>query len=242
MHEVYLRVKSYPSILGKISKTMGDRKIDILAISGRVDDDKKAAKLVFYVEMGDSRTSVRELVAALRKKQFVLEVTSRPKGKIIYEELMFPLTSGGHYRVFTLGARSWISLLRSLNEKFGSGGAVILQEEGVAVGSEMVRKTEERLRTTDEDLLLKNLKALFGASGMGMLEITREPGGTLTVFRVEVVDPVSAESDVPLVDEFTIGILRGAVSSILSKDLVARDKSYGNRKLTFSLVEAPAVS
>ncbi len=239
VHEVYLRVKSYPSVLGKISNLMGERKVDILSVSGQVADDKKTARLIFYVEMGSAASSIEELEGALRKQEFVLDVITRPRNRMYFEDIMFPLTSGGHYRVFTVGARSWVSLVKQLLEKFGSGGKAILQEEGVAVGEEMVDRIGNRFEKADKEILLDNLIGLFRGSGLGLLEIkSGGSSGERSSFRIAIREPAAAESDAPILDDFLVGVVKGAISKILSKDLRVKDAAYEDGKITFELVEA----
>lgn len=235
VHEVYLRVASRPSILGKISSIFGSKDIDILGVHGQVTDDGNFADLIFYVEMGGSTATIAAVVDELRRQEFAVSVSSHPRNTIYFEGSSFPLTSGGHYRVFALGANAWASLITALLQEFGSGGSVILREEGTAFGREVVRSIARRFASPDSSILMDNLKALFRASGLGLLEMT--DADRTKRFVVTIKEPaVSAEGDEATTDDFLVGVVKGAVGEIYSKDYKVRDESYEDKTITFELV------
>lgn len=241
MHEVFLRVESQASILGKISNLMGERNVDILGIHGQVSEDKGSADLIFYVEMKDAKATIEEVVAALRAREFVLEARSWPMKRLYFERATFSLTSGGHYRVLTVGAASWVSLLKAVVRKYGSAGRAILHEEGVAAGEEMVERIRRRLPEADQDTMLENLKGLIRASGFGILQIERTrpplPGGA-EGFNATLTSTAAAESADQLVDDFLVGAVRGALGKISSKSFRAEGPTLKDGRLEFKLVEA----
>jgi len=237
VHEVYLRVKSRPSVLGKISNVLGSMNVDILGVHGWVSDDKKTADLVFYVEMAGSTAPIGKVVSELRRQDYVLQARSEPRGRVYFEGMTFPLTSGGHYRVFVLGADSWAVLVRSLLRKFGTGGRVILQEEGTALGQELVTRIGFRFPSPDAPVLVENLKALFSASGLGILEIGAVEKGERMAVRIR--EPViSTSKDEGAVDDLLVGVVRGAMGKIYVKDYAVKDATYRDGAVSFELVEA----
>ena len=235
VYEVRLRVESRPSILGKISNIFGSKNVDILGVHGQATDDKKYADLILYVEVGGSTVSVEKVVDELRSQDFVVSISSHPRNRVYFEAASFPLTSGGHYRVFAISAEAWSALVRAILQEFGSGGRVILREEGVALGREVVNGIEKRFASSDAPVLMDNLKALFRASGLGLLETT-EADGTRR-FVVMIREPaVFTDRDARTIDDFLVGVVKGAIDRIYSGDYRVKDESCKDRTMTFELV------
>jgi len=235
VYEVRLRVKSKPSILGKISNIFGSRNVDILGVHGQVTDDKKHADLIFYLEAGSSTVPMASVVDELKGQDFVVGVDSHSRNRVYFEAGSFPLTSGGHYRVFAISAEAWAALVRAILQEFESGGKVILREEGAALGKEVVRGISKRFASPDASVLIDNLKALFRASGLGLLEVV-ETGGTAR-FVVTIREPaVCAGSSGTTVDDFLIGVVRGAIGEIYSRGYKAKDESCKDRTMAFELL------
>ncbi len=236
VYEVRLRVVSRPSILGKISNIFGSKNVDILGVHGQVTEDKKHADLIFYVEGGSSTVPMAAVVNELRGQDFVVSANSYSKNRIYFEAGSFPLTSGGHYRVFAISADAWAALVRAILQEFESGGKVILREEGTALGREIVRGISKRFASPDASVLMDNLKALFRASGLGLLEVA-EVKGTAR-FAVKIREPaVCAGANLVTVDDFLIGVVRGAISEVYSSEYRAKDESFKDGTMVFELLE-----
>jgi glycine cleavage system regulatory protein len=235
VYEVYLRVRSTPSILGKVSNLFGSKNIDILGVHGQVSGDKKFGDLIFYVDVGGSTASTAEVIDELERQSFVVSATSHPRNSVYFEANTFPLTSGGHYRVFVLGANGWASLVKSMLDRFGSGGKFLLREAGVAFGREMVSGIGSRFSSADSAVLIDNLKALLRASGLGLMEITGDR--VRNRLMVEIKEPViSPDGGATTTDDFLIGAVKGAVSKIYSRDYKVARESYRDKTLAFELL------
>jgi predicted hydrocarbon binding protein len=235
VYEVRLRVESRPSILGKISNVFGSRNVDILGVHGQVNDDKKHADLIFYVEGGASTVPMAQVVDELKAQDFVTSVSSHSRNRVYFEADSFPLTSGGHYRVFAIGADAWAALVRAILQEFESGGKVILREEGTALGKEVVRGMGKRFPSPDAPVLLDNLKALFRASGLGLLEITEADRARRFIITIKEPAVCTRGGETPI-DDFLVGVVKGAISQIYARDYKAREESLEDRTMTFELL------
>lgn len=232
--EIYLQVESRPSILGKISDTLGKRNIDILGAHAQVSDDKKVGYIIFYVEMQGSTTTMDDLIKALKNEDFVLDVKAESRKRVFFESEMFPPTSGGHYRGFFTGASSWAGLVKSIVKQFGSGGEVILQSEGASVGEDIVQRIKEKLGgNVDRETMIDNVKALFRADGLGLLGLSIEEGAR--AIDVSISDAVASGSGERVMDHFLIGFVRGALGSILSSGYTVEKPRYQDGRIEFTL-------
>lgn len=236
VHEVYLKVRSRPSVLGKISNVFGSRGADILGVHAQVSDDKQTGDLILYVEMGGAKGSIKDVVSELKKQDFVIDVRSEDRNRVYFDAFSFPLTSGGHRRVFALDGSGWAALVKSLLQKFGTAGSAILHDEGVSFGRQLADRTSGRFRTPpDRALLVENMRSLFRASGLGVLQVDAKNEGRL---RASIADPaVLLGGDDSLTDDFLVGVVRGALEKIYGKEFRVEKPGRKAEAITFELVE-----
>ncbi|MDV3243956.1 MAG: hypothetical protein LYZ66_02125 [Nitrososphaerales archaeon] len=214
---------------------LGQRNIDILGAHAQVSDDKKVGHIILYVEMKGSTVTVADLIREMKEKSFVMDVKAESRKKVFFESEMFPLTSGGHYRGFFTGASSWMALVKSIVKQFGSGGEVILQSEGASVGGDIVDKLREKLGgNVDRETVIDNVRALFRADGLGVLELSIEEGARAV--NVSVGDSPTSVSDDQVIDHFLIGFVRGAIERIFSSAYTVENPHYQDGKIKFALI------
>jgi hypothetical protein len=238
--ELYISVESKPAVLAKIATVMGEKDVDILAGHMQCSDDRHFGYDLFYVEMADSKVTPKELVETLKKLDFVMDAQIEPKSDVKFETMMFPLTRSGHTRVFVLSANGWAALINSILSTFGTAGGVILHNQGVSVGAEIVDSIKALFHTqVGSDLEMENLKAYFSAVGLGMLQIS----GDRKAMRVKIEQPVTSDQKDSVVDQFLVGVVGGAVIKIYSDDYVVQKLSYQDGRIAFDLVrEKPSTS
>lgn len=237
VHEIYVKVLSRPSILGKISDLMGKRNIDIIGAHIQVSEDKTTGHILLYVEMADSTAKIEEVIYALRSQDYVKDVITYPRQEIFFEEIMFPLTSGGHYRVFVLGASVWAAIVKSLREMFGQTAGFVLRNEGTFAGRAAVSRIEGRftsqgLKIPEKRVLLENVIAYYKASGLGILEVKGEPSG----FKVSITEGVLSGSSAEGVDDFLVGMVKGALEQIYGTNYLVQNLSFKEGRLSFELL------
>lgn len=231
--ELYVAVESKPSVLAKIATILGERNIDILGGHQQCSDDKRMGHDLFYLEMADATVTPVQLVETLRKLEFVKDAQIQAKSDVRFETMMFPLTRSGHTRVFVLSADGWAALIDSILNTFGPPGGVILHNQGVSVGGEIVESIKVLFHSrVGGELEMANLKAYFGAVGLGILDIK----GDSNSMRVTVDQPVTSGQKKPLVDQFLVGVVRGAINKIYAQEYVVQDLAFIEGKIRFNLV------
>ena len=233
VYEFFLAVKFDPSILGKISNIFGQNKAEILGAHLQLSDDKKRAHAIFYIEMAKATIDVALLVEAFNQDSAVIEATAASRNKIFFEANMFPPTSGGHYRVFIMGSESWVNLVKSFKQKFGSSADSILYSQGVSAGVEMAEGIISRIGSGEDAVpKLANLKSLFKATGLGLLDIS----GNADSFQLAISESMGARSDV--IDNFLVGVVAGTVGRLFSREYVVNDLKHNKKRgglITFNL-------
>ncbi len=233
VYEFYMKVKSKPSVLGRVSNLVGSKGIDILWMTGQASDDKQTADFFFFAEMCSSTASHSEVVEELRKQDFVLEARSHRLDRVYFEEFAFPLTSGGHRRVMVLDAVGWARLVKNFLDRFGSAGQSILHEEGVAFGQEVADRLQKRL-DAEPGQVVQNLKALVRASGLGLLEVAEVEKGER--FTVSISDSVLCQGEgEKLADDFLAGVVRGAIGRTYGRDFWVSGTRFEGDDMVFEL-------
>jgi hypothetical protein len=231
--ELYISVESKPSVLARIATVMGDRNIDILAGHMQCSDDARMGYDLFYIEMADATVTPKELVGVLKKLEFVRDAQIEPKSDLKFETMMFPLTRSGHTRVFVLSANGWAALINSILGTFGTAGEVILHNQGVSVGGEIIESIKALFHhPVGAELEIENLKAYFRAGGLGILSISGDQRG----MKVSVDQPVMSGHKEQVVDQFVIGVVRGAINKVNSRDYLVKNLGYSDGKIRFDLV------
>ena len=233
-YELYLRVKSKPSVLGRVSSLVGSKGVDILWMNGQASDDKQTADFYMFMEMSAATLSASELVAELKKQDFVLEARSQKRDRVYFEGFAFPLTSGGHRRVMVLDALGWTGLVKNVLGKFGSAGQSMLHDEGAAFGQEVAERLLKRLADPEPAQVLDNLKALVKASGLGLVEISEVDDGES--FRVSITESILRQGDgAKLTDDFLAGIIRGAIGRAYGGEYWVNGTRLEGERMVFEL-------
>ena len=230
--ELYLVVKSRPQVFDEIHRVMGRMNARLLEAHMQVADEGQLAHAIYYLEMVEATSTLSDLVRALTEKDFVIEARAEPKKAVYFESMMFPITSGGHFRMFAMGGTSWVALIRSLDKTFGSAAGSILHNAGVSLGEDTVEKINRRLGTPSRELSLKNARQVFFAAGNGTLDLS----GNEARFEVAIRDAIASEEEKPVIDHFLVGFVTGAIEKIFAAEYVVDNLRYENREMAFSLV------
>src|SRR5271156_3148579 len=184
--------------------------------------------------MAGAKVTPQELVELLKKLDFVQDAQIQPKSKVRFETMMFPLTRSGHTRVFVLSSNGWFALVNSILTTFGTAGGVILHNEGVSVGAEIVESIRALFRApVGSDLEMDNLRAYFSAVGLGVLQITGDRKGT----KVRIEQPVTSGQKIPVADQFLVGVVRGAVNRIYAEEYVVKNLTFKDETIVFDLAK-----
>jgi len=231
VYEFFLTVESRPSILGKISDIFGKNNVDIIGIHGQVSDDKKTGFIIVYVEMSNSTVSAQELSKILKDQEYTVDVVYEERNTYFFEGFLFPLTSGGHYRVFTVGSKEWAALVKSLHNTFGSASTALVYEEGVIVGKAMIGRISSRFSSyPGESVIMKNFMLLYRAAGFGILTVRTDEER----LRVRIDYPVIGKEE-QVFDFFTIGIVSGAISKVYDTAYRVKDIRFNEDAIEFVL-------
>ena len=225
VYEFYMVLKNDVSSLGRLTETFEQRGATVLGSHFQISTQDNKAHVIFYVEMSKARSTIAQLVDELNKDRSVIEITATSKSRSFFESNMFPPTSGGHYRVFIMGSDSWINLVSSFKQKFGTPADSILYSQGVSAGIEMAHGIESRVGAQEKDTepKLSNLRGLFRATGLGLLEIS----GHRDDFTLTISESMGAKTD--FIDNFLVGIAAGALGRLFAKEYAVSELKHNSK-------------
>ncbi|MDG6929559.1 MAG: hypothetical protein JRN39_06175 [Nitrososphaerota archaeon] len=228
-YEIFVTATQDSSVVGDVWDALNKAGIHVTWAQGQVGDD--ATYIVLYAK-SEERIGP-DMLSEVRGLPSVLDIKVEDKKEMLYESFMFPITTGGGTRVSIMPATQWIALLKLTLEKFGSGGATILYEQGVSIGKDLAEKLTRRLGgSPDRDTMMENLKGLMKSSGRGILKMS----GPEDRIGVEVTDTLVAYSGEALVDYSMVGMVETIVEKAYSAPYVVKDARYADKKLMFTLV------
>ncbi len=231
VYELFIKARSRPGVLGEIAALLGRYNLDILGGHLQVHN-RDWGVITLYVDVSQPRDGLDKVLEELRGLDFTIEVDAKAMDEIFFEHFFFPITSGGHFRIFVISADAWMALEDTLHKTFGTAAATLLYHSGVALGKRVIDKMRERkthVKLTEE-LLRANIIAMLRAYGIGIAKIEDTAQG----FHVEISEPIMAEWDGKIIDYFTIGMMAGSLEAIYDTNLVARGVKYDSAKRVLS--------
>lgn len=239
VYEVFVRIRSRVSTGGRLFALFAEANVDVLGIFGQVDDDRLNGNLILYADYAQSKREPLAFLDLLRRQEYVVDARLAYKGRLFLEEMAFPPTSDGEYRVLIFPVEWWSSLVSGLVRQYGTAAGSILHEQGLDAGRAHVHQVVARVPSVDRELFLETLRAAGRTSGWGIFDIGEEgTAGGPEIFRIAVregpwvrMSPFSLEGC-----QFTVGFLRGALQEICRTNLVVRGLMYDRGELRFELV------
>lgn len=220
---IVIEMDNVPGALNNVLELMGKFRINVLGSFSSVDGSAKLGVWSGFVE--DSDHTAAQLRSGLAASPHVHDamVVESNKGFLV-DGVHFPLTFNTGDRAVMLDSKAVARMLANVMEEFGSGGSVILYEEGKSYGKEVA---SEYARTLGGEFISANLAEV--------LKLYQALGW----FRVEsaVVDPIREVITVqaaenfeceapragPAHSHFVRGHLEGMISVWLGEELESKE-------------------
>ncbi|MDG6956296.1 MAG: hypothetical protein JRN71_06870 [Nitrososphaerota archaeon] len=240
---IVIELENVPGALRSVLEVMHGLNLNILGSFTSVDSAARLGVWSGFVE--DSDHSAMDLKRRLGASPVVHDamVVESNKGFLV-DSLHFPVTFNTGTRAVMMGAKSLASMLSSVTERFGSGGNVILYEEGASYGREL---GQEYLLRMGADFIMANFEdvvKLYQALGWFKVEgVKAGPNWEQVVVRVaESFECSGVESKVPH-SHFVRGHLEGMLTSWLGSPMECKETlciARGDKACEFVLTPRPA--
>jgi len=230
-YELHLNVKSKIGVLHQITGFLAEANIDILTMHIQATKGK-TADIVAFLEMGESKMSIENLLGTIREMDVVLEARAVKKDRVIFEEFLFPIMIDDEVRGFLMTDSAWMSIATRLVLTYGTGGLAILYEAGVACGEEYGKHLQAKLgRRATAETAVENLMAMLRAAGMGITEMRTTVDG----FVVKVREPIIPATETKIHDHFLTGVIAGAVGHLFATSYSVEKVRFEGNELEFAL-------
>ena len=220
---IVIELENVPGALRNVLEVMHNLSLNILGSFSSVDSAAMLGVWSGFVE--DSNHSALDLKRKLAASPYVHDamVVESSKGFLV-DGVHFPVAFNTGTRAVMMGAKALANMLGTVNEQFGSGGNVILYEEGLSYGKDV---GSEYLLNLGSDFVGSNLPEvlkLYQALGWFRLAKAKvDPeSGTVIVQAEENFECNGADSRVPH-SHFVRGHLEGMVTTWLGKPMECKE-------------------
>jgi hypothetical protein len=230
-YEVHLSVKSKIGVLHELTGFLVEANVDVLSMHIQATRGR-AADIVAFIEMRESRTGVEDLMEALRELEFVTEADAVKKDRVVFEEFLFPIMLDDDVRGFLMTEGAWMSIATRLVLTYGTGGLAILHEAGAACGEEYAKQLRAKLGSeVGADTAVENLKVMLRAAGLGITEMSKTAEG----FSVKVREPIIRATETKIHDHFLTGVIAGAAGHLFATSFSVEGVRFEGDELEFTL-------
>ena len=181
-----------------------------------------------FLNFNDSKVTSAKLTESLRRSEFVLEArVIEGREGAIFDTVTFPTNWQGR-RVVILAQHAMAKMFEHIHSMLGSGGAVLLYEQGMEYGRDLAQFFNDQL---GKDYILRNYDYglnLFAATGWGIAE-RREGEGDFpnATIRISHCFECEGRSSAEPACHFVRGFLTGIVGTLTEYGVRCKETSCG---------------
>lgn len=218
-----VEIRDVVGALAKAAEQAGRLGIDLTtSVSYSIKEEKKAVWSFFGV-VGPG-FDVEKAEGSLRASSAVLSCKLKlSQGGLISDTFQFPVKSGND-RVMILAPEAMTAMFSRMKKLFGSGGDVLLYEQGHAVGKTgaeglIPTLSLQRMKDPDPDVL-----GIYAALGWGVMEmVERTPDlSRLVIVVKDNFETVGVKAPAPNC-QFVRGVLAGWYSAVSGRTLSCKE-------------------
>jgi predicted hydrocarbon binding protein len=235
---IVVELENVPGALQSVMEVMHGLNLNILGSFTSADSAASLGVWSGFVEDSDhSALDLRRKLGASPAVHDAMVVESN--NGFLVDSVHFPVAFNTGTRAIMMGAGALANMLSTMNERFGTGGNVILHEEGKTYGREL---GQEYLLRLGADFIMANLEEvvkLYQALGWFRVESAKaDPRWEKVAVRAaESFECAGAESKVPR-SHFVRGHLEGMLTIWLGKPMECKETlcvARGDTVCEFSL-------
>jgi predicted hydrocarbon binding protein len=233
-------LKNQPGALSDVTKKVTELKLNVLSGFTSVEPGKATGLWSSFAECPPGEFDAKDLESAISKSNFVEGVrVVESRGGLLTDSLHFPLRMTPGRRAIGFNPTSIASMFRRVYSTFGSGGVVIVYEEGRAVGRQGGMFLLSALGKETLQSRFETVSDLMSGWRWGKVEsVETKDGFSWTRIRVrECFESMGGSSAGPLC-HFVRGVLEGIleiVSGLPMKATEVRCSAMGNEYCEFEI-------
>ncbi|MDG7012812.1 MAG: hypothetical protein JRN46_01125 [Nitrososphaerota archaeon] len=221
--QIVLELENVPGALKSAMEVIHGLDLNILGSFTSADSAARVGVWSGFVE--DGEYTAQDLKRKLGASPAVHDaIVMESNNGFLVDSVHFPVAFNNGTRAIMMGAGAAANMLSTMNERFGTGGNVILHEEGKTYGRELGR---EYLLRLGADFIMANLEdvvKLYQALGWFRVEGAKAAPGweRVSVRAADSFECAGVEAKVPH-SHFVRGHLEGMLTVWLGKPMECRE-------------------
>lgn len=236
--QVAVELRNVPGALHGLLGVVSEMNLNVLSSFSSVDPFGKTGVWSAFVKDSDHTTS--ELKRRISASKYVLDsVVMESNDGFLVDNIHFPLAFNTGDRAVMMGAGYIARMLAAVRKEFGSGGDVIVYNEGRSYGKDVGAYYNNELGVEFVRSNLLSVLKLYQALGWFKIEeMERNQGGRSAVLRVSECFECEGKTSPKPYSHFVRGHLGGSLSAYLGEDLECEETkciAVGSRFCEFSL-------
>jgi len=226
--EIVIEVRERAGIIADVSEVISSNNINILYLLANSDGLK--GRLIFFLDVTDSRISLSELKDIVKSKPYTISVDLwKPSvDGVIYDTLCFPTLVHG-FKSFIIRYETFSSIIEEFRKRMGEGATVIFYHLGYYSGytyAEYVKKLLEPLSLSLEEVVKVafDLDRGFGDFNPEIVSLNIDRGeATIRVYDSYEVELIRGKMNKPSC-QYVRGEIAGTLSSLMGRELIALEE------------------
>ncbi|MHB8567681.1 MAG: hypothetical protein ACYC7D_01140 [Nitrososphaerales archaeon] len=231
-YEIVVIGKDEIGALAKIVSILSDHKVNLSINNGYLDEDTKKYIQVLFCDFTNADCNVEEIESELRSLKFVVEARSTSMKGSYHDQYLFPIVNMQSKRVLFMMMDSMIKIERSMIERMGSAGAVIMFQEGKDYAIENIEQMNKILPQLDQDSRLKFAEDSLRTNGWGIFKFSKIPSG----FQVLIKNPPILVDSGVSESRFLIGVTAGILEKVCGGEFAHESSTYEKKKDILTIV------
>jgi predicted hydrocarbon binding protein len=222
-YQIVVELKNVPGALHDFLGVLLDLNLNILGSFSSVDAMAKTGVWSGFVE--DSQHSAAELKRRISSSTYVLDsVVVESKDGFLVDGVHFPFAFNTGDRAIMMRSKFVGAMLSSVRKQFGSGGDVIIYEEGRAYGLDVWADYVRRLGAGFLRSNLQETMKIYQALGWFRLESVDQSlrDGSITIRTSDSFECEGVKSEGPHC-QFVRGHLSGGLTTIMGEEVACKE-------------------
>lgn len=221
--------------LSKLTARLANRGVDLSLSGGYYIVAPGTFVWTTFANFDKSRASLETVIKDLRGLGFVTEVEAVEMGKVAFDQFLFPLVIMNGFRGVIMNMGPLLRVEQRLTEQFGSGGAVLMFEEGKQYALESVSQVREALPESSPEELLNAVVAWLRTTGWGIFAFDVSQFEDAGKVKVTIVEPPNAAVRGVDQSHFANGTTAGIIESVFGMRVRLAHSSYEESEKTLML-------
>jgi len=236
IYELLITGRAVPGAAATLSTVMVDHNVSLHPSGGYYSHEPGKFVWTTFADLAASKSAIESATADLDALDFVDKVESNKVSDVVFDRYLFPVLAGNDSRVIVFRLHALLGVEQRLIGTFGSGGASIMFEEGMAYAVETLREYDAMLPGASPEVLLENVVAGLRTTGWGIFtfDVSRLQHEGKT--EVTILEPPTAVNPEFHDSHFTYGIVAGIIKVICLKEVKVESSRYDSKKKMLTLI------